>query len=485
MKFQNLAIRVLRKLNPARIVLPLCWCMAAFGQAPSFSSAVQSFISVKADTFALTHVTIIDGTGGPAKTDQTLVVINGRIAALGKTGPTRIPPTAKTIDGSGKTIIPGMVMMHEHLFYGEWVPPHYLGMEMPLSFPTLYLAGGATTIRTTGSVEPQTDIYIRNEIRAGKMAGPDIDVTGPYIERAGMPIPEILFINSPEEAAREVAYWIGMTCTSFKVYMHITRADLAQVLQVAHQHRLKVTGHLCSVTYREAAEAGIDDLEHGFLVSTDFVKDKKEDACPIGGPQSLLALDVNSTAMKDLMTFLIREKVAVTSTLPVFEPCTGREVFPGDGGGALAPAIKEKVEKAYNLTVGKDSMSEVLFKKELAWEKQFVDMGGLLMAGVDPTGAGRTIPGYADRHVLELLTEAGFSLPEAVKICSLNAAKYLGRDREIGSIETGKQADFVLIDGDPLTDIKAVRRTRTVFKNGVGFDSQKLFDSVKGKVGLY
>ena len=116
---------------------------------------------------------------------------------------------------------------------------------------------------------------------------------------------------------------------------------------------------------------------------------------------------------------------------------------------------------------------------------KFVELGGRLMAGVDPTGSGRTIPGYADRHVLELLVEAGFTFPQAIKICTLNAAEYLGRENEIGSIATGKRADLVLMNGDPEKEIKDVRNTEIVFKNGVGFDSKKLFESVNGKVGLY
>ncbi len=177
--------------------------------------------------------------------------------------------------------------------------------------------------------------------------------------------------------------------------------------------------------------------------------------------------------------------MALTSTLPVFEPYTGREIFPGDGGEAVTAEIRNGIEKSYNNIVGKDSASISMFKKEMAWEKEFSDMGGLLLAGIDPTGAGRVIPGYADRHILELFIEAGFTLPQAVKICSLNAAQYLGRDKEIGTIEKGKQADLVLINGDIQKDIHAIRNTEIVFKNGVGFDSKKLFDAVKGMVGLH
>ena len=450
------------------------------------SSAVKQFVSINTDTVALIHVNIIDGTGAPAKNDQAILIIKGRIAKTGNSKNIIIPASAKILDCTGKTLIPGMVMMHEHLFYGESLPPYYLGVEMPISFPRLYLAGGATTIRTAGSVEGQTDLNIKKAIDKGQMPGPDIDVTAPYIEREFLPIPEVQFIKSPEEAAEEVNYWIARGCTSFKVYMDITKDDLKAVVSLAHQHNLKVTGHLCSLTYREAAELGIDNLEHGFIPSSDFVAGKKENVCAFGSvTPSLKNLDVNSPAMKDLMKFLIGKKVTITSTLPVFEPNSGREMIPGGGDAALAPQIKEAVEKNYNASAGKDTSDAALFKKEMAWEKQFVEMGGRLMAGVDPTGAGRTIPGYADRHTLELLVEAGFSLPMAVKICSLNAAEYLGRDKEIGSIEEGKRADLVLIDGDIQKDIHAVRNTEIVFKNGIGYDSKKIFESVKGMVGLY
>ena len=449
------------------------------------SSAVKQFVSINTDTVALIHATIIDGTGAPAKNDQAIIIIKGRISKTGNAKNITIPASAKILDCTGKTIIPGMVMMHEHLFYGESLPPYYLGVEMPISFPRLYLAGGATTIRTAGSVEGQTDLNIKKAIDKGQMPGPDIDVTAPYIEREFLPIPEVQFIKSSEEAAEEVNYWIARGCTSFKVYMDITKDDLKAVVSLAHQHNLKVTGHLCSLTYREAAELGIDNLEHGFIPSSDFVTGKKENVCAFGSvTPSLKNLDVNSQAMKDLMKFLIEKKVTITSTLPVLEPNTGREMIPGGGDAALAHQIKEAVEKNYNVA-GNDSSDAALFKKEMTWEKQFVEMGGKLMAGVDPTGAGRTIPGYADRHVLELLVEAGFSLPMAVKICSLNAAEYLGRDKDIGSIEEGKRADLVLIDGDIQKDIHAVRNTEIVFRNGIGYDSKKLFESVKGMVGLH
>lgn len=454
----------------------------AFAQ---FSSAVKKLISVQADTLALVHAKIVDGTGRPSKADQTLIIIKGRIAATGNSAGMKVPAGAKVVDCSGKTIIPGMIMMHEHLFYAETDGQYYFGQEMPISFPQLYLAGGVTTMRTAGSIEPQTDLNLKEWIKQGQMAGPDMDVTGPYIERSGFPVPEMLHITKPEDAALIVNYWAHFGCTSFKVYMDITPEDLKATVQAAHRLGLKVTGHLCSVTYREAAEAGIDNLEHGFMESSDFDAAKKPGACSGDVFRSLLTLDENSKKMEELMRLLIAKKVALTSTLTVFEPCTGREAIPGGGADALAPQTRQAVEQGYKETAGRDTNAVRVFKKEIAWEKKFVRMGGTLMAGTDPTDDGRIIPGYSDRHALELLVEAGFSFPEAIKICSLNAAVYEGIANETGTVTIGKRADLVLIGGDPEKDIRTVRNTEIVFKNGVGFDSKKIFDSLKGTVGRY
>lgn len=476
----------IKPFNSYAVCILISCFMGVNSWAQPFAGSVKNFIKVQSPTIALTHAKIIDGTGGPVKEQQTIIIQNGMISALGNTGSVAIPSDAKVIDCSGKSIIPGMVMMHEHLFYGEAVPPFFMGQQMPISFPQLYLAGGVTTMRTAGSQEPQTDINLKKSIEDGILIGPDMDVTALYIERAGLPIPQLLHIKSPDQAAEVVNFWAKMGCTSFKLYQNATRADARAAIHAAHKLGLKVTGHLCSITFREATDLGIDNLEHGFMVCSDFAKDKIKDECNRKSQrQSLLEMDPNSPEMKELMRYLIKKNVAITSTLPVFEPYTGYDVFVGDGGDAVTPPIKEKVEAHYATILHKDSTSHVMFKKEMFWEKQFVDMGGRLMAGIDPTGSGRVIPGYADRVVPELLMQAGFSLELAIKICSLNAAEYLGREKEIGSIAVGKKADLVLINGDIESDIKNMRNTEIVFKNGVGWDSKKIFDSMKGLVGLY
>jgi len=457
-----------------------------FLNAQEFSRAVQPYVSVQEATIAITNVKLIDGTGGPIKTNQTIVFSGENILTIGNSGEVDVPEGATRIDGSGKTVIPGLVMLHEHIFYPKPFDGVFSVAQMTSTFPRLYLAGGVTTIRTAGSIEPQTDLNIRKWIEEGRMLGPKMDLTGPFIERAGTPVPEVGIINNSKEGVEMVNYWADRGINSFKVYQNITREDLTQVVEAAHAKGKKVTGHICSVTYREAAEIGIDNIEHGFFQSSDFVSDKVDDFCPaFKRGRSLRGLDVDSPEMKSLMDLLIEKDVAITSTLPVFEPYTDREVVLGGGIDAMSPEIKERLISNHTRSQGRDAGSLAQFKKQMIWEKMFYEAGGKLVAGTDPTGAGRTVAGYANQRVIELFIEAGFSLTEAIKISSLNGAEYLERDSEVGSLEVGKKADLVLINGDLESDVSNIRKMEIVFKNGIGFDSQKIFESMKGKVGMH
>ncbi|OEK01874.1 hypothetical protein BFP97_10265 [Roseivirga sp. 4D4] len=454
--------------------------------AQEFSRAVKPYVSLQETTVAIANVKLIDGTGGPIRTNQTIVFSGENITAIGDNNTVNIPEGAKRIDGTGKTVIPGLVMLHEHIFYPKPFDGVFSVAQMTFTFPRLYLAGGVTTIRTAGSIEPQTDLNIRKWIEEGRMLGPKMDLTGPFIERAGTPVPEVGIINNSKEGVEMVNYWADRGINSFKVYQNITRQDLTQVVKAAHAKGKKVTGHICSLTYREAAEIGIDNIEHGFFQSSDFVADKVDDFCPaFKRGQALRDLAIDSPEMKSLMDLLIEKNVAITSTLPVFEPYTDREVVLGGGIDAMSPEIKESLIASHTRRQGRDAASLAQFKKQMAWEKMFYEAGGKLVAGTDPTGAGRTVAGYANQRVIELFIEAGFSLTEAIKISSLNGAEYLERDSEVGSLTVGKKADLVLIGGDLESDVSNIRKMEIVFKNGIGFDSQKIFESMKGKVGMH
>jgi enamidase len=269
--------------------------------------------------------------------------------------------------------------------------------------------------------------------------------------------------------------------------MQITRDELKAAIDEGHKRGMKITGHLCSVTLGEAADLGIDDLEHGFFASTDFVQDKRPDECPgqARGDSAIAALDPAGADAQGLIAELVRRRVALTSTLTVFETFTpGRPMPPGLE--VLVPQLRADFERAHaNVERRTGSIYTRLFPKGMALERAFARAGGLLIAGTDPTGSGGVIPGYSNQREVELLVEAGFTPAEAVRVCTLNGATYLGIADRTGTIAVGKQADLVLVAGDPSTRIADIRNVVTVFKQGVGYDPARLIASVSGRVGLF
>ena len=400
------------------------------------TAAVRQFVKVDAPVVALTHARVIDGTGAPTRVDQTLVIRDGAIAALGASASIVPPDGATTIDLTGKSLIPGLVMLHEHLYYP--VGPGVYG-QLGQSFVRLYLAGGVTTMRTGGNTNGLMDIVLKQRTERGEAAGPAIDATAPYLEGPNAQL-QMHALNDADDARRQVGYWADMGATSFKAYMNITRGELGAAIEEAHRRGLKVTGHLCSVTYAEAADLGIDNLEHGFMAATDFVAAKQPDVCPgqSAGQRTIADLDPAGEPFKALVKRLVDRKVALTSTLTVFETFTpGRPAPPGTD--VLLPQLKEQFEQALQrVAQNQQSIYKTLFPKGMTLERAFAKAGGLLVAGTDPTGSGGVIPGYSDQRQIELLVEAGFTPLEAISIGTLNGARYLGRDKTIGSLAVGK-----------------------------------------------
>ncbi len=472
------------------LLLNFCFVITSFAQAPDR----QQFVRVEAPTVVLTHVRVIDGTGTAPREDQTIVINGGKLQSIGPSAAAKAPAGARVLDLTGHTVLPGLVGMHNHLFFPMGgSPPIY--SNMGISFPRLYLALGVTTIRTTGSVAPYTDLEIKRLIDAGRMIGPKMHVTAPYMEGSGAFTPVMHQLTGPDDARRMVNYWADAGATSFKAYMNITRDELRAVVEEAHKRGLKVTGHLCSVGYREAAEIGIDNLEHGLFADSEFVPEKKPDECPPGGAvsASLRQLDLNSPAARETIRTLVAKNVAITSTLPVFE--TAGAPLSQSGIGAASTLLNPRVLGVMSVDarvrylqararVSSEPNFVALLRKAMDFERAFVQAGGLLMAGLDPTGNGGIVAGFGDLRGVELLVEAGFTPSEAIKIASLNGAKFLGEDARIGSIAVGKQADLMVVKGNPAADIGDIEKVEIVFKDGVGYDSEKLIQSVQGLVGV-
>jgi hypothetical protein len=385
--------------------------------------------------------------------------------------------------------------MHNHLYYTDSISVQYAGgrigqpglfiAEIPYTAPRLYLAAGVTTMRTTGSLEPYTDLKVKSRIDAGLMPGPTIDATAPYLEGAPTIFAQMHELTGADDAKRMVDYWTTEGMTSFKAYMNITSEELSAAIQEAHARKLKLTGHLCSVTWPEAIALGIDDLEHGPVFSdTEFVADKKPDVCVQGGAAAWAKQDVNGAAVQALIQNLVSHHVAVTSTLPVFEASVpGRPKLQRRVLDAMSAESAQSYLTARGMA-SLDSPMTSLMRKEMDFEVAFAKAGGLLLAGPDPTGNGGVLPGFGDQREIELLVEAGFTPVQAIQIGTENGATYLGQRDRIGTLAPGKQADLVLIKGDPSTNIADIENVETVFKAGVGYDSKKLIDSVRGQVGI-
>lgn len=460
------------------------------------ASQASKFVREDSPAIALTHVELIDGTGAAAQQDQTIVLDHGKIVAVGPAASTAVPASAKVIDAKGKTVIPGLVGMHEHLFYGAANDGEPIFIEQPFSFPQLYLASGVTTARTTGSIEPYTDLQVKARVDSGKLPGPELYLSTPYVEGAPSAFLQMHPLKDADEARAFVDYWHSVGFTSVKAYIDVKSDELRAAIEQAHKLGMKVTGHICSVGYIEAANMGIDDLEHGPFIAPDgeLLSNKKPGLCGDGQGNFLAVLkdmatntEADGPKLRETTETLVAHHVTLTSTLAVVE---------GGHGQALSSGLMRRSRELMSLATWShvmtnrvaaiefESLLETLLRKEMKFERNFVAAGGNLLAGCDPTGNGMTLAGLGDQRQVELLVEASFTPAEAIHIATQNGAAFLGIADRVGSIAAGKQADLVLLEGDLSKDITAIEKPEIVFKNGVGYDSNAIYESLRGQVGL-
>ncbi len=465
------------------ISLTLIFPVMVSGQlATELTSQVRDrYVTVSAAAYVLRDVTLVDGTGGAVRRGQSVVVEGGRITQVGAN--VAVPRGAEILDYSGHTLIPGLFGLHDHMFY---TAVGGRAAQLTFSGPRLYLGSGVTTIRTTGSREPYAEINLKAEIDGGRLPGPRMHITAPYIT-GGQGESRMTLLNSPEQARRYVAYWGEEGATWLKAYTNIRRAELEAVVDEAHRRGMKVTGHLCSISFTEAVEIGIDNIEHGLVTNTDYHPDKEPDRCPAGNNIIAGNVDVRGSAVEATFQRMIDAGVAMTSTLPVYElSYPNRPTRDPRALEAMSDDVRQAY-LAYRNVIDSDPNPRLtidIFKNAMAYEVRFVEMGGLLAAGVDPTGRGGALPGYGDQRGIELLVEAEFSFSQAIQIGTLNGAKILGVDDELGSIEPGKIADMVLLEGDFSGDAAIIKNTVIVFKDGVGYEARTLLDEVRGRVGI-
>lgn len=454
----------------------------AAAQQPTLSKNVMQYVSIEGGPVAITGVTIIDGRGGPAKAGQTVVIDKGRIADIG--AGVKAPANAKVIDGSGMTLIPGMVGMHDHMFY---TAAGGYANQMSYTAPRLYLASGVTSIRTTGGRSPYADLNVKAAINSGETPGPRIHVTTPYLT-GGTGGGSMFATDDPEAARRFVAYWASEGADWVKFYADVSRASMKAAIEEAHKRGMKTTGHLCSVTFHEAVDLGLDDFAHSVLTATDFIPGKELDKCPSNSYKLLDSLaNADQAKAKELIDYIIKHKRSVTTTMPVYEALyPHRPVTDERSLEMMAPQVRTAyvANRAFIDSVPNWVFTKDGFARALAFDKAFYDAGGVLANGVDPTGNGGALPGFGDQRGYELLREAGLNAEQAVQVVSFNGAKILGESDRLGSVEKGKLADLVLLKGDLVADPSVIRNVQLVFKDGVGYDPAKLIAAAKGRVGI-
>ena len=472
---RGVAFRALRVWSPLL-------CIVLLLTAACREPRRRAFVTVDVPVVAITNVRVIDGTGNPGKDDQTVILENGRIGAVGDARSVAVPAEAYVVDARGHTLIPGLVGMHEHLFYQN----SQFAVPAQAAFARLYLASGVTTIRTAGTVDFDGDLRIKRQIDSGAIPGPKIHVTGPYLHaRSAEP--------DPEGIAREVASQADRGATSFKAYMTLRASELKAAIQEAHTRGLRVTGHLCAVGFREAAAMGLDNVEHGLASNSDLVWKKEADVCP--GQSEVLGevahLDVaTDRRVHQTIATLVRHGVAVTSTLAVYETFAGDEsALDPRTPSVLARWVRKSYESARARWVNQDGPGArawaAVLTREMQFERAFVAAGGRLIAGVDPTGWGGVVAGFGDQRELELLVEAGLTPEMAIRVATSNGADFLYETDRIGTIEVGKQADLVAVRGNPSARIADVRNVVLVFKDGIGYDPEALIAATQGAVGRY
>ncbi len=438
------------------------------------SDSLKPYIKYNKDLLAFTNATIVDGTGKSIKQNQTVIIENGIFKDMGNDTDIKVPQNAKTINLKGKTIIPGIVGMHNHLHIPRFPDVGDVAAK-------LYLASGVTTIQTCGAASPYNELELSKRIKDAKQVGPEIIPSAPFITGQGGN-PNMIIPRDTEHLKDTMKHWLDQGVKWFKVYRNTNPDDLKTIIEVAHNNQAKVRGHLCSITFEEATKLGIDAIEHGLNSTSDFRTNKDYGQCN-GGREYMDDLIINSPKVKQLQQLMIDNKVFLTSTVSIYEASIPNRTFADKRTiKAMSPFLQDqyKERRASFDKQMNDSIRNNRLKRIMQFEYQYYKMGGLLCAGVD---AGRhVLPGFGDQQNYKLLIEAGFSTEEVIQIMTGNGAKALER-QDVGTIQVGKRADFVILNGNLEKDATVIKNVETVFKKGIGYNPELILETIEGQFG--
>ena len=457
----------MHRIVSRRLVVPLFFVLLTF----PFSSCAEPGDDLP--VVALVGGSVIDGTGAGAHL-ATVLIRGSRIEAVGPE--VEVPRSAEVIDIAGMSVVPGLIDMHGHMYA-------YGGNQFE-PYSALFLAGGVTTVFSPGDFDPEGMIELRDRIARGEAVGPTVLTAGPYFDHDPSMVGWIEGVGSAAEALKKFEAWKARIDV-VKVYSSITEEELGALADAAHAEGMKMTGHLGGqVATLRAIELGIDGLEHGIFAIAEITDAGQAD--PLNQQYCSLAnLDLDGPIVGDLVQAIVENDVWITPTIvtlqgihPDFEPPAYEWLE------YLSPELREVMTQApaYLDEVGAQCLEQAL-TKQLEFVRRVHESGGLVLAGTDPVSPD-VVPGYGLHAEMANFVRAGLRPLEAISIATRNGSAALGLSDQIGSVVAGKQADLVVVRGDPASDISHIGNTVWVFKAGMRYDPSTLRESAKGKIGV-
>ena len=434
---------------------------AGADEMAALAEMAKGISGVRGDLIAVVNGTLIDGTGKPPLANATVVIENGKIIAAGPRAQVKLPKRAKIIDAAGKTILPGLWDMHAHFEQVEWGP--------------IYLAAGATTVRDVGN-ELEFITAVRDAIANGRGLGPRILAAG-VVDGDGPLALGVERVNNAEQAKEWVDRYHDLGFQQIKIYSSVKLASISAITAEAHRLGMTVTGHIPEgVNAYQGVEAGMDQINHVQYVANIMIKSLPADANRVDRLEAVGNIDLNSPEAQHAIAFLKSHGTVIDPTLVVFE---GFIVGPDLTLASLEPGVAKVAPELAVQFAGGGVPPEYRENMRKMFSKYVAIVGALHRAGIPiVAGTDQSVPGYSLYREMELYVDAGFTPMEAIQAATIVPARVMKLDGELGTIEAGKRADLILVDGNPLENIHNLRNVKTVITGGVAYDCAELWKSV-------